>query len=82
MEIETDSSGQRFIMVENVRITLRRPEPDKDWAGTGRYLGFRSIQASGSGLNMGADLPIRSTASDDAILTAAASVLALVNSDG
>ena len=82
MEIETDSSGQRFIMVDNVRVTVRRPENENDWAQTGRYLGFRSLQKGiGPGFNMGADLPIRSTAPDEVILAEVAELLARINSE-
>jgi hypothetical protein len=83
MTIETDGSGQSFTTVENVRVTVRHPERDKDWAGTGRYLGSRAHRdgEGGGGLMMGADLPIRSGASDRAILTAVGSLLTLLNEE-
>lgn len=81
MTIEIDGSGQSFTTVENVRVTVRRPEKEKDWAGTGRYLGFRAHQdGEGEGrLMMRADLPIGSDASDEAILNTVGGLLTLLN---
>jgi hypothetical protein len=63
-----------------VRVTIRHPDEKDDWAGTGRYVGFRAYRNEDSAhLLMGADLPIRSAASDDAILSAVVGLLSLIN---
>jgi hypothetical protein len=81
MTTDVDGSGQKFITVENVRVTIRHPDKAQDWARTGRYVGFRAHRdGTGTGqLMMGADLPIRSNASDEAILNAVAGLLSLIN---
>ncbi len=55
---------------ENVRITVvRRTDPAKDWAGTGRYLSIRAYRGDqfGKALFMGPDIPIYGTLSDEEI---------------
>lgn len=79
MKMQRDSSEQLYVEVENVRITLRRPSSERDWAGTGRYLGFRASRGEGGGLNMGADLPIRSELPDETLLEAVGALLAIIN---
>ena len=80
MQKQIDSSRQLYVEIENVRVTVRRPSPDKDWAGTGRYLGFRASKGEGGGLMMGSDLPIRSTLPDEDILDKVGDILVMINS--
>lgn len=75
-EQRTDSKGQRYVNVGNVRIT--EVQGGDRWAGQAapRYLRVQSYKEApgASGLNMGAELPIASAA--DAMWLAAA-ILAL-----
>ena len=81
MQIHRDGSNQAYVEIQNVRVTIRRPDKERDWAGTGRYIGFRAHRdgEGGGSLMMGADLPLRSDASDEAILNAVGGLLALIS---
>lgn len=78
--IEEDGARQRFVRVENVRITVSHRSGEQDWAQTGRYLSFRAYQNGESGkLFPGPDIPIRSAdRSDEDILDAARALLKVI----
>jgi hypothetical protein len=80
IKIETDSKGQRYIewaQNENLPDGYKRAwiqhktEPDKDWAGTKRYLNVVRIDRNrpGAGGNP-TDFPIFSDLPDDQVLEA------------
>ena len=56
-----DNAGNPYIDVENVRITMvdkTNKTPDKDWAGSVKYLRVQAYRGSGRSLHMGAEFPL------------------------
>ncbi len=80
IKIETDTKGQRYIeWAQNGDIPdgykrawiQHKTEPDKDWAGTGRYLNVVRIDRNKPGIGGNpTDFPIFSDLPDDQILEA------------
>lgn len=78
MKVSWDGKGQPYVewlQAENAwghkrAWVQRKSEPDKDWAGTGRYVNV--VQADGKGRTGGlpADFPIFSDLPDEQVLTA------------
>jgi hypothetical protein len=76
MEISKDNNGSPYIAWESSggykrAWVQRRTDPQKDWAGTGRYLNVARTE----GLDLGpagnaTDFPVYSTLSDEQILVA------------
>lgn len=76
MEISRDNNGSPFIAWEldggSKRAWVqRRTDPQKDWAGTGRYLNVARTEALGQGpAGNATDFPIYSALPDEQILEA------------
>jgi hypothetical protein len=75
--IQQDGNGQPYIQWENApgsfrRVWVRRPtSPDKDYAGTGRYLSVVRTQTIDSGPGGNAtDFPIYNDLSDEQVVEA------------
>lgn len=92
IQIQEDSKGQHYIewaQVENnpagfKRAWIRRTtEPDKDWAGTGRYLNLVRIDQNrpGSG-GSPTDFPIYNDLPDDQVLEAFVAAVCAVTGCG
>jgi len=85
MIIQRDTKGQPFIEWEQAAGGYKRAwiqikdEPDKDWAGSGRYLNVVRVEALRAGpAGNPTDFPIFSELSDEQILEAfVASVCAI-----
>jgi hypothetical protein len=85
MEIQRDTKGQPFIEWEQAPGGYKRAwiqnksDPDKDWAGCGRYLNVVRIEALGTGPSGNAtDFPIFSDLPDDQILKAFVSAVCAI----
>jgi len=77
INIQHDTKGQPFIEWEQApggykRAWIqRKTNPDKDWAGTGRYLNVVRVEGLGVGpAGNATDFPIFSSLSDEQILEA------------
>ena len=77
MKIRRDTKDQPFIEWEQApggykRAWIqRKDDPDKDWAGSGRYLNVVRVEALGAGpAGNATDFPIFSELSDEQILEA------------
>lgn len=77
INIQHDTKGQPFIEWEQVQGAPKRAwiqhktDPEKDWAGTGRYLNVVRIERLGGGpAGNPTDFPIFNTLSDEQILEA------------
>ncbi len=77
MIIQRDTKGQPFIEWEQApggckRAWIqRKADPNKDWAGSGRYLNVVRVEALGAGpAGNATDFPIFSDLSDEQILEA------------
>ena len=57
--MQIDGKNQPFITVDNLRVTKVKKTGDKDWAGTGDYLGFRATMSDGNRVMMGPEMPIQ-----------------------
>jgi hypothetical protein len=65
MQIKTNGSGDHYVDVYNIRITVAHRPAGKDGDDSGRYLNISAYQDGTTGkLFPGADLPIRLEASD------------------
>lgn len=63
--IQHDNSGQPFIDVKNIRLTVKHT----GWDGLHRHLSARAYTGSGNSLMMGPEIPIPNTSlSDEEIL--------------
>ena len=61
MEFKTDSSGQVYVDVDNVRLTFIPSEsrpPEKNWADKKYYVRFSAYTGEGNKIHLGAELPI------------------------
>ena len=61
MEFKTDSSGQVYVDVDNVRLTFIPSEsrpPEKNWADKKYYVRFNAYKGKGDSLHPGAELPM------------------------
>ena len=57
----TDSAGNPYIDIDNVRITMvdKSNKPvSKDWAGSGKYLRVQAYTGKGNALHRGAEFPL------------------------
>jgi hypothetical protein len=57
--MQIDGKSQPFITVDNIRITKVIRSGEKDWAGTGTYLGFRATLGDSNRVMMGPEIPMR-----------------------
>jgi len=63
MKMETDSKNNKYIDLDNIRLTLVKGEkrkPEKDWYGSDvlRIQAYKGTESSS--LHMGAEIPIES----------------------
>ncbi|HKZ52106.1 MAG TPA: hypothetical protein VJ085_02375 [Candidatus Acidoferrales bacterium] len=77
MKVQNDNKGQPFIEWEQApggykrAWVQRKTDPEKDWAGTGRYLNVVRVQELGQGpAGNATDFPIFSDLPDQQILEA------------
>jgi hypothetical protein len=79
IKIQQDSNGQPFIEWERAPVPggykrawiQHKTDPNKDWAGTGRYLNVVHVEALGRGpAGNATDFPIFSDLEDEQILEA------------
>jgi hypothetical protein len=79
-EMNTDGSGNSYIDVQNVRISLieRTVDDERNWAGAPHFLRFSAYTAEGHGVKPGPELPV----SAENVLNLVRAVLALAERGG